>query len=407
VGVSTTVPDIPPPASGDLFVFKFPGAALPGETLTYIVDVWNFGSTPAPNVTLVDLLPAGVTFVRAEPIPPATGSCTEASGIVTCQLGTLPVPQSAPVRVAVEVRPAQVGTFVNTAVVGGGVFDFNLTNNVATATGVVGSADTSPPVITPTVNGTLGSDGWYVSNVVVTWTLTDPESAVSSSFGCGPVTIVADTPGTTLSCTASSAGGTASASVTLKRDATPPTATASVSPGPNLNGWNNTDVVVSFSGMDTLSGIDACSLPITLGGEGAGQSASGICRDKAGNVTTVTAHGISIDKTPPTVACGASPNRLWPPNHTLVPVTVTLTVTDLLSGPNGFILNTTAVSEGDAASDIQEFTVGTADTNGLLRAERTGSSTDRVYTLAYLVRDLAGNPGPCQASITAPHDESQ
>src|SRR6185503_7124478 len=36
--------------------------------------------------------------------------------------------------------------------------------------------DTTAPVITPTVTGTSGSNGWYTSNVSVSWAVSDPES---------------------------------------------------------------------------------------------------------------------------------------------------------------------------------------------------------------------------------------
>ena len=38
---------------------------------------------------------------------------------------------------------------------------------------VVWQKDTTPPVITRTVTGTLGQNGWYTSNVAVSWTATD------------------------------------------------------------------------------------------------------------------------------------------------------------------------------------------------------------------------------------------
>ena len=83
-------------------------------------------------------------------------------------------------------------------------------------------ADTTPPVITPSVQGTLGGGGWYTSDVSVTWSVADPESKVTSTAGCGPTTLIADTAGVTLTCTATSSGGTASVSKTIKIDRTPP-----------------------------------------------------------------------------------------------------------------------------------------------------------------------------------------
>ena len=37
------------------------------------------------------------------------------------------------------------------------------------------SDDLTPPVITPTVSGAAGSNGWHVSDVTVSWTVTDPK----------------------------------------------------------------------------------------------------------------------------------------------------------------------------------------------------------------------------------------
>lgn len=94
---------------------------------------------------------------------------------------------------------------------------------VATVNYSVQPPDHTPPVITPTVTGTQGSNGWYTSDVKVTWSVTDPESDVSSKSGCDDATITTDTDGSTITCSATSAGGTNSASVTIKRDATLPT----------------------------------------------------------------------------------------------------------------------------------------------------------------------------------------
>ena len=192
-------------------------------------------------------------------------------------------------------------------------------------------SDTTPPVITPTVVGTLGDNGWYVSDVTVSWLVEDGESAISSSTGCDPTTINADTAGTTLTCEATSAGGTSSQSVTIKRDATAPTILGSASPAANTNGWNNTDVTVSFTCSDNLSGVASCGPNTTLTSEGAGQSASGNAMDNAGNSASTTVSGINIDKTDPTASGSAAPaanSNGW--NNT--DVTVSFSGSDGLSG---------------------------------------------------------------------------
>ena len=219
-----------------------------------------------------------------------------------------------------------------------------------TVTASVVVCDTTPPEITPNVSGTLGNNGWYVSDVSVTWTVSDPESGIASSSGCDSTTISSDTSGTTLTCSATNGVGLSnSASVTIKRDATPPTITGSRSPGPNANGWNNTDVTVSFACSDGLSGIDSCSAPVTLSGEGAGQWATGTAVDKAGNSASVTVSGINIDKTPPTITGSRSPDpnaNGW--NNT--DVTVSFTCSDGLSGIDTCSPSVTLSDEGAGQS---------------------------------------------------------
>lgn len=120
---------------------------------------------------------------------------------------------------------------------------------------VLVNVDTTPPVITPIVSGTLGNNGWYTSNVTVSWDVTDPQSAITSTSGCGTSTVVTDTAGTTFACTATSAGGTASVSVTIQRDTTAPTVACSVTPNaiwPPNHKLVNANASVSVT--DPLSG---------------------------------------------------------------------------------------------------------------------------------------------------------
>jgi hypothetical protein len=86
-------------------------------------------------------------------------------------------------------------------------------------------ADGTPPVVNVAVVGVVGTNQWLVSDVDVSWIITDPESATHVDAGCVDVLIIADTPGSVESCTASSPGGVTKASVVIRRDATPPTVT--------------------------------------------------------------------------------------------------------------------------------------------------------------------------------------
>jgi hypothetical protein len=82
--------------------------------------------------------------------------------------------------------------------------------------------DSTPPVIIPNITGT-GSNGWYRSDVTVTWSVTDIESQIGSSSGCSPSTLIAETSGTTLTCSATNKAGLSnSVSTTVKIDKTAP-----------------------------------------------------------------------------------------------------------------------------------------------------------------------------------------
>ena len=100
----------------------------------------------------------------------------------------------------------------------------------ALGTFAVFAGDPTPPTITPHVTGPLGMNGWYIGDVTVTWDVADAQSQISTTSGCDTTTITADTAATTLTCSATSDGGTAAVSVTVKRDATPPTVTCTPTP---------------------------------------------------------------------------------------------------------------------------------------------------------------------------------
>jgi CubicO group peptidase (beta-lactamase class C family) len=107
---------------------------------------------------------------------------------------------------------------------GGGILS---STDVATAliTAFDAAVDESPPTVIASVTGQQGSDGWYIGDVSLSWSIVEPDSAISSSAGCDPRVITTDTSpaGVTFTCSATSLGGTGSASVTIQRDATPPT----------------------------------------------------------------------------------------------------------------------------------------------------------------------------------------
>ncbi len=126
---STTVD---PVADLSLTKSDSPGPVLVGADLTYTLDVANAGPSDATGVTLTDELPAGVTYQSATP---SQGTCNEASGTVTCDLGTLAASSSATVQIVV--RPGGAGEITNSASVDAAEIDSNEANNSASVTTTV------------------------------------------------------------------------------------------------------------------------------------------------------------------------------------------------------------------------------------------------------------------------------
>jgi hypothetical protein len=116
-------------------------------------------------------------------------------------------------------------------------------------------------------------------------------------------------------------------------DGTAPSASPTQSPAANADGWNNSDVTVSWHWADEIggSGIDNanCTTSTTSSDQGAAIGLNATCKDVAGN-TGSASYTVKVDKTAPTVTCSAAPTYVLGGSHT---VDVSATVTDGLSGP--------------------------------------------------------------------------
>lgn len=153
------------------------------------------------------------------------------------------------------------------------------------------AVDDSPPLVTATVTGTSSASGWYLGDVHVSWSVSDPDSEVSTS-GCNDVTITTDTDaaGVTITCTATSLGGTTSDSVTVRRDATPPTvAVLGVQDGDAIAAADPPEVGCEAGDASPGSGVANASPAPTITELGGGFfSARCIAVDRAGNVASAS-----------------------------------------------------------------------------------------------------------------------
>src|SRR5579875_2785190 len=202
--------------------------------------------------------------------------------------------------------------------------------------------DSTPPVITPSLTGPQGNNGWYTGPVKVEWAVSDPESGIASSSGCDTTTLSTDTTGTTLTCSAvNGVGLQSSADVTVKIDQTGPEIDAAATTADGMTytpgTWTNQDVTVTFTCHDVTSGIASCPAPLTVSSEGAGQSVSGTAYDNAGNSTTYTFGNIQVDPAAPVVnspalTAGNNGPTYTPGQWSSVPITLTPDCSDSVSG---------------------------------------------------------------------------
>ena len=186
------------------------------------------------------------------------------------------------------------------------------------AAAVPSSAAADSLTITYTVDGVSGANGWYRGSaggnfIVIHWHVSDPSA---TTVGCEPgLKILGPTAGFTSSCSAQSGPETATKSLVVKIDADPPAGVAaSLGRSPDVNGWYNHAVGISWSGNDATSGIASCT-SVTYGGpDGASAAVGGGCTDNAGNSASSPV-AISFDATAPalskvTITSGAASDVL-------------------------------------------------------------------------------------------------
>jgi uncharacterized repeat protein (TIGR01451 family) len=136
-----------------------------GQNLTYSATIINEGPEDATGVTFKDTLPAGLNYVSATS---TSGSCTQASQVVTCSIGALK--DVATAKVTIVATPAATGTVSNTMRVTATSTDGDEANNSTTQTSSV------QPVHTLTVTKNGSGTGTVTASV-----------GVSNGINCGSV----------------------------------------------------------------------------------------------------------------------------------------------------------------------------------------------------------------------------
>lgn len=126
-------------ASADLSIDKIgPATVVAGGRMVYTLSVTNHGPSRANDVSVLDTLPPGVTFVSAS----GTGwSCTNAgSASITCTRPTLASGATAPAITVVLTAPAAASSITNSASVSSSTSDPSPGNDSSSSATVVSAA---------------------------------------------------------------------------------------------------------------------------------------------------------------------------------------------------------------------------------------------------------------------------
>ena len=128
--------------------------------------------------------------------------------------------------------------------------------------------------------------------------------------------------------------------------------------------------------------------------------------DEAGATDTCKATVTVIDEEPPVISSvTAGPDRLWPPNHKMVSVSLAVDATDdceLFCEIESVTSNEpdNGLGDGDTSPDWDITDDLTVD----LRAERSGTGSGRIYTITVACTDESGNSSTDTAEVSVPHD---
>ncbi len=129
--------------------------------------------------------------------------------------------------------------------------------------------------------------------------------------------------------------------------------------------------------------------------------------DEAGNMGSARVNVTVADTTPPAINVSATPVALWPPNHKYAEAKITVT-TDDLSDPSPTVMfmsiSSNELDNGLGDGNTTDDIVILNDSTFNLRAERSGTSSGRIYTITYKATDASGNFAIGTATITISHN---
>ncbi len=121
---------------------------------------------------------------------------------------------------------------------------------------------------------------------------------------------------------------------------------------------------------------------------------------------------VGTDTTVPVLQLTVTPTTLWPPNHEMVEIKPTISVSDNYDRyPDVKLESVTSNEPDDAPGEGDGHTTQDIQINQdgkiFVRAERDGKESGRIYTITYSATDFSGNKSTASATVTVPHDQGK
>ncbi|MBI4318601.1 MAG: DUF11 domain-containing protein, partial [Chloroflexi bacterium] len=334
--------------SGDVLTDSYTGAAFAdknvgvGKTVSVSgvsisgADAGNYTVNSAATTT-ANITPAPLTVtadnktkIQGQPDPTLTVSYT---GFVNSERLETSGVTGAPAFVHTNMNDSPIGVY-SIAVTSGTLHAQNYSFSF-----VNGSLIIDYLTITGTISPNPNDKGWNNTNATVTFTCADGSVNGVPLIGIascpGPVNLAGEGAGQVVNGTVvDKAGNEVSTSLSVNIDKTPPSAALSVTVGtPGTNGWYTSDVTVSTTGSDTISGPVVCTGNQTQTAETAGTAFDGSCTNDAGLTTSAAPLTVKLDKTPPSAALSVTAGTAGTNGWYTSDVTVGTTGSDSISSP--------------------------------------------------------------------------
>ena len=362
--------------------------------------VFNFGDTPGRRLTYQafssygDSSYTGSTLLRVDTTAPNVSAAVSGlAGLGGWYRG--------PVQVSVSASDATSGVSAVTldgaayfgpktySAQGANAYSYSAQDAAGNASGPQTGTiwiDSIPPAAAPSLSGTAGAAGWFISPVQVTLTGSDTGSGLAglSLDGlayAGPRTYSAQGSQTFTYAAGDAAGNSSGTQTgTLRIDTAAPAVSAAQAGTPGAGGWYVSPVVVTVNASDAASGIVAVTLdgsayagPRTYTGQGT-TTFTYSARDLAGLSSATQNGSFKIDTVPPAASLAVSGP----------------------AGANGWYTGSVqvTVSGADAASGLAGLTM-----NGTPYAGPRQVSAEGQTTLTYAAMDNAGNPSGAQSAV--------